>query len=117
MWTKAFFPFHGFFHSFASSLALSSTKAQCEASVLRRKSVWNELNGVSPVAASHMCPSSFLIVDREETGLNSDSLLGKGFWEIRLAVTLVHCDSKSSDVNTLNLIFQIHENCMFLCDF
>ena len=40
-------------------------------------------------------PSSFLIVDKEELGLNSDNLFGKGFWEITLAATVVHCVSKS----------------------
>ena len=40
------------FYSFAISLGISKTKTPCEASVLRRKPVWNELNCMFPIAAS-----------------------------------------------------------------
>ena len=75
MWSKAFLRSScatkkGVFHSFASSLARSRTTTHCEATVLRRKSVWNELNCVSPTASTQKCPNSFLTVDKEEIGLN-----------------------------------------------
>ena len=52
MWSEAFLRSscarnRRVFHSFASSLALSKKNTSYEASVLRRKPVWNELNCVS----------------------------------------------------------------------
>ena len=74
-------------------------KNPCEASVLRRKLVWNKLNCASSIAASDMYSSSFFIIDWEQKCLNPDSLLGKGLLGSKLAATLVHFVSKPSDVN------------------
>ena len=82
------------------SLARSRTETQCDAFVLRRKSVWNELHIVSPIASSQMYRNSFFIVDKKRNGLEFRQLARKRFsFGVKLAATVVDCVSISDDVN------------------
>ena len=85
MWSKAFLRSScatkkGVFHSFASSLARSRTTTHCEATVLRRKSVWNELNCVSPIASNQKMSQQFSH-RRQGRDRPEFRLLGRSFCE------------------------------------